>query len=49
MFDSLDERMKQDAQESSSTKERVVFWLSVTVGSVAIIGGMVYAITRMNG
>jgi len=49
MFDSLDERIKHDSHEAESTKDRVVFWLLLGVGSVTIIGGMVFAITRMNG
>jgi hypothetical protein len=40
MFESLDETMKHDAQESSSPRERIVVWLSVIVVSLLVFGGL---------
>lgn len=40
MFDSLDEQIKHDAHAASSTRERVLVWLSVAVVSVVVFGGL---------
>ena len=40
MFESLDETMKHDRQESTSGKERVFLWVSVALVSVLVFGGL---------
>ncbi len=44
MFDSLDETMKHDDRSSSSTKERVVVWVSVAIVSVLLFGGLYFGV-----
>jgi hypothetical protein len=40
MFDSLDEQIKHDRLESTSPKERVFLWVSVTLLSILVFGGL---------
>jgi hypothetical protein len=40
MFDSIDDRVREDAKGSSSTKERLIVWLGVVVLSVLLFGGL---------
>ncbi len=47
MFESLDDRMKHDDQEVTSTKERVLKWLVVAVVSVIVFGGLVIGVRMM--
>lgn len=49
MFDSLDDQIKQDARESSSTKERVFVWISVAVISVLVFGGLYIGVRALEG
>lgn len=44
MFDSLDEQIKHDRQESSTPRERVFVWVSVAVVSVLVFGGLYFGI-----
>jgi lipid-A-disaccharide synthase-like uncharacterized protein len=40
MFESLDDQMKHDQQETTTKKEQVVKWALVGVISVLIFGGL---------
>lgn len=44
MFDSLDEQMKHDDREATSSKERVLRWVAVAVISVLLFGGLYYGV-----
>jgi hypothetical protein len=46
MFDSLDEQMKHDEREQSSTKERVLRYIAIGAASVLIFGGLIVAVRR---
>ena len=48
MFDSLDEQMKQDEKRMVSTKERVMRYAIVAIGSVVIFGAVIAGIHFMN-
>jgi len=40
MFETLDDRMKQDDKETSTTKERMLKWVLVGIVSVILFGGL---------
>jgi hypothetical protein len=40
MFDSLDEQMKHDRQDSTTPRERVFMWVAIPVLSVLLFGGL---------
>ena len=44
MFDSLDEQIKRDEKGQSSTKERVILYLTISAVSVLIFGGIILAV-----
>lgn len=44
MFDSLDERMKQDAKAESTKGERMMLWLAVAAASVLIFAGLYFGV-----
>ena len=44
MFDSLDETMKHDEQEQSSTKERLIRYFAIGVVSVLACAGLFVAV-----
>ncbi|MEZ5352326.1 MAG: hypothetical protein R2762_06780 [Bryobacteraceae bacterium] len=44
MFDSLDDTMKHNDRSTSSTKERVVVWISVAVFSILLFGGLYFGV-----
>jgi hypothetical protein len=46
MFDSLDEQMKHDEREQSTTKERVLRYLAICAVSVLVFGGLIVAVQR---
>jgi hypothetical protein len=46
MFDSLDEQMKHDEREQSTTKERVLRYLAIGAVSVLVFGGLIVAVGR---
>jgi hypothetical protein len=48
MFESLDDTMKHDDEAVTTKKERAILWVSVAVVSVALFGGLYYAV-RMLG
>jgi len=44
MFESLDEQIKRDERRESSTKERLLLYLTISAVSVLIFGGLVVAV-----
>ncbi|HEX4276134.1 MAG TPA: hypothetical protein VHZ74_12305 [Bryobacteraceae bacterium] len=44
MFESLDEQIKRDEKGQSSTKERLILYLTISAVSVLIFGGLVVAV-----
>lgn len=40
MFESLDEQMKHDEQETTTPKERYMKWVLVALVSLAVFGGL---------
>jgi hypothetical protein len=46
MFDSLDEQMKHDEREQSSTKERVLRYIAIGAVSVLVFGGLIVAVAK---
>jgi len=44
MFETLDDRMKQDAAETSTRRERVMKWVLIVVVSVALFGGLIWGV-----
>jgi hypothetical protein len=40
MFDSLDEQMKHDDQETTTPKQRIMKWALVAVTSVVLFAGL---------
>lgn len=47
MFESLDDRMKQDEQEVTTPKERYLQWAVVAVIAVIVFGGLWMGIQLM--
>lgn len=47
MFESLDDRMKHDDQEVTSTRERLLKWVVVGVISVIVFGGLWMGVQMM--
>jgi len=47
MFESLDEQMKRDEKRQSSTKERVILYLAISAVSIAIFGGIIFAVQHL--
>lgn len=48
MFDSLDEQMKKDDKRMVSTKERMMRWAIVAIGSVVVFGGLIAGVYFMH-
>lgn len=46
MFDSLDEQIKKDEKGQSSTRERVILWLTISAASIAVFGGLIFAVQK---
>jgi hypothetical protein len=46
MFDSLDEQMKHDEHEQTTTKERVLRYLAICGVSILVFGGLIVAVQR---
>jgi hypothetical protein len=40
MFETLDDRMKQDERETTTSKERMLKWVLVGIVSVILFGGL---------
>ena len=47
MFESLDETMKHDEQEVTTSRERILRWLAVGLVSVLVFGGIYYTVTLL--
>jgi hypothetical protein len=47
MFESLDDTMKHDAQKETTPKERMMRWAMTAIVSVAVVGGLLFAIRMM--
>jgi hypothetical protein len=48
MFDSLEERMKQDEDRISTRKERVMRYALYVFAAVLLFGGLIFAIHLMS-
>ena len=48
MFESLDEHMKQDRKLESTTNERIIRWVAITVVSILVFTGLYFSV-RMLG
>lgn len=44
MFDSLDERIRQDDASETTPRERMFKWIAIAVLSVVVFGGIYFAI-----
>jgi hypothetical protein len=44
MFETLDDRMKHDEQETTTSKERMLKWLLVGVVSVILFSGLYFGV-----
>lgn len=47
MFETLDDRMKHDEQETTTGKERMLKWLLVGVVSVILFGGLYFGVRML--
>lgn len=47
MFDSLDDKIKQDDQLETTTKERVIRWVAVAVVSVLVFAGLYFSVRML--
>ena len=47
MFDSLADRIREDAHKEVKTTERVLRWVAVAVVSVALFGGLYYGVKML--
>jgi cell division protein FtsL len=47
MFDSLDEQIKRDEKGQSSTREKVLLYLTISAVSVLIFGGLIIAVQHL--
>ncbi len=46
MFDSLDEQMKHDEREQTTTKERILRYIAIGAASVLFFGGLIVAVQK---
>ena len=44
MFETLDERMKHDDEETSTKRERLMKWVLIAVVSVTLFGGLIWGV-----
>ena len=47
MFDSLEEQIKRDEKGQSSTKERVLLYLTISAVSILFFGGLILAVQHL--
>ena len=47
MFDSLEEQIRRDEKGQSSTREKVVLYLTISAVSVLIFGGLIIAVQHL--
>ncbi len=48
MFETLDDRMKQDDQESSTLRQRMTKWVLIGIVAIALCGGIFLAIRQLS-
>ncbi len=48
MFDSLDDQMKHDAKEATSSKERILEWVAIAAVSVAVFAGLYFGVRMLD-
>jgi hypothetical protein len=48
MFDSLDEQMKHDAQETSTKKERLIKYALIGLTSLLLFGGLYMGVRMLS-
>lgn len=48
MFDSLDEQMKHDAEETSTKKERMLKYALILVTAVVLFGGLYMGVRMLS-
>ena len=46
MFDSLEEQIKKDEKGQTTTRERVILWLTISAASIVVFGGLIMAVQR---
>ena len=46
MFDSLEEQIKKDEKGQTSTRERVILWLTISAASIVVFGGLILAVQK---
>lgn len=49
MFDSLDEQIRSDEQRMTSSRERMVRWVLVSLVSITVFGGLYLAVHFLEG
>ena len=47
MFESLDEHMKHDDQLETTTRERIVRWVAITVVSILVFAGLYFSVRML--
>jgi hypothetical protein len=47
MFESLDEKMKNDDDHVRSSKERMMRWALYVLAAVIVFGGLIYAVRSL--
>ena len=48
MFETLDDRMKHDDEETSTLRERMTKWVLISLVAVALCGGIFLAIRQLS-
>lgn len=46
MFESLDEQIRKDEKGQTSTRERVILWLTISAASIVVFGGLILAVQK---
>ena len=49
MFDSLDDQIKKDLHEQTSTKQRLLLYLAVLIVAVLVFGGLIFGVRMIEG
>lgn len=47
MFDSLDEQIKHDLEQQTSSKQRMLLWLAIALASIIIFGGLYLGVSQL--
>ena len=48
MFDSLDDQMKHDDQEQTTTQQRILKWVLIAVLSLVLFGGLYFGVRLLS-